>query len=184
MRQSNLDRLSFASNWADAKKPHMATGICSHLTGSQQNTSSISDLQATTPIRTRWKYSNWGYGLCAWLIQVVSGNTWAGFLEKHVFRPLGMRRTFTSEVTGAGNMANAYMCLNNRDASKLPWPESGDGKILERAIGMRSCISDLMVYYRGFVSAAASASLSEPSSSSGVFGRPSFYAGRAYNPVF
>jgi CubicO group peptidase (beta-lactamase class C family) len=132
----------------------------------------ISDLEQIAPLGTKWQYSNWGYALCAWLIQVVSGKTWAQFLEDHIFRPLAMRRTFTKPVTNDLNVANAYMCLQNKDAKQLPWPDGGDGKILEGAIGIRSCINDLLAYYGAFVSAAASGSR-EASLSSAVFVDPS-----------
>ncbi|HEU5180312.1 MAG TPA: serine hydrolase domain-containing protein [Candidatus Polarisedimenticolia bacterium] len=38
-------------------------------------------------------YSNYGYGLAGYLVEVASGKPYADFLQENVFRPLGMSRT-------------------------------------------------------------------------------------------
>ena len=42
---------------------------------------------------TEGRYSNSGYVLLAYIIEQVSGETFAGFLEKHILSPLGLRDT-------------------------------------------------------------------------------------------
>lgn len=42
----------------------------------------------------KWKYSNTGYMLLASIIEKVSGMSYAAYLEKNIFHPLGMKNTF------------------------------------------------------------------------------------------
>lgn len=43
---------------------------------------------------TKWKYSNTGYAVLAFIIEKVSGNSYNDFMANSVFQPLGMRNTF------------------------------------------------------------------------------------------
>ena len=38
----------------------------------------------------RWKYSNLAYAVAGMVIEKVSGETWANYVEKNIFQPLGM----------------------------------------------------------------------------------------------
>lgn len=50
----------------------------------------------------RFEYSNTGYVLLAYLVEVASGQDFGSYLSSHVFGPLGMQRTysFTGRYTG------------------------------------------------------------------------------------
>ena len=43
---------------------------------------------------TKWKYSNTGYAVLAFIIEKVSGESYNDFMLKAIFRPLGMTHTF------------------------------------------------------------------------------------------
>ena len=43
---------------------------------------------------TKWRYSNTGYALLAYIIEKVSGMSYNDFMAVNVFRPLGMNHTF------------------------------------------------------------------------------------------
>ena len=43
---------------------------------------------------TKWKYSNTGYAVLAFIIEKASGDTYNDFMAKTIFRPLGMTHTF------------------------------------------------------------------------------------------
>jgi len=45
----------------------------------------------------RWKYSNSGYFLLGAIIEAVTGQTWADFLQERIFTPLGMTGTFAAD---------------------------------------------------------------------------------------
>ena len=40
---------------------------------------------------TKWNYSNSGYALLGYLIEKVSGESYADFVQKNIFTPLGMK---------------------------------------------------------------------------------------------
>jgi CubicO group peptidase (beta-lactamase class C family) len=44
----------------------------------------------------KYKYNNTGYVVLAWIVEQVSGVPFPLFLEKRIFKPLGMNRTFVS----------------------------------------------------------------------------------------
>ncbi len=50
----------------------------------------MGDRQAAFPPATRWKYSNLAYTIAGMVVEAVSGQTWAAYLQANVFDPLGM----------------------------------------------------------------------------------------------
>ncbi len=48
------------------------------------------DRQAAFPPATRWKYSNLAFTVAGRVVEKVSGETWADYLQHHIFDPLGM----------------------------------------------------------------------------------------------
>jgi CubicO group peptidase (beta-lactamase class C family) len=58
---------------------------------------------------TKWKYSNTGYVLLGFLIHKVTGEFYGDFLQKRIFRPLGMSATrIISEADIVPNRASGY----------------------------------------------------------------------------
>ena len=58
---------------------------------------------------SKWSYSNTGYRLLGKVIETVSGESYRGYLQRHIFDPLGMKRTFTiAEEDQLHNMAIGY----------------------------------------------------------------------------
>lgn len=48
------------------------------------------DRQAAFPPATRWKYSNLAYTVAGMVVEAVSGQSWASYLQANIFDPLGM----------------------------------------------------------------------------------------------
>ena len=46
--------------------------------------------QAAFAPETRWKYSNLAYAIAGQIIEKVSGQTWAEYVQRHIYEPLGM----------------------------------------------------------------------------------------------
>lgn len=50
----------------------------------------MSGRQAAFPPATRWKYSNLAYTVAGMVVEAVSGQSWAAYLQANIFDPLGM----------------------------------------------------------------------------------------------
>ncbi|MFN8580194.1 MAG: serine hydrolase domain-containing protein [Gemmatimonadaceae bacterium] len=48
------------------------------------------DRQAAFPPATRWKYSNLAFTIAGMVVEAVSGERWADYVQRHIFSPLGM----------------------------------------------------------------------------------------------
>lgn len=58
---------------------------------------------------TKWEYSNSGYFLLGYIIEVVTGETYAEYLEKHIFEPLGMTNSlYANDIKLVENRAYGY----------------------------------------------------------------------------
>src|SRR5207253_10426100 len=57
----------------------------------------------------RWSYSNSGYVLLGYLIEKISGESYAQFLQDNIFKPLGMVDSgYDSNSTVIPNRASGY----------------------------------------------------------------------------
>lgn len=62
-------------------------------------------------------YSNYGSAIAGYIVQRVSGEKFADYIDKHIFGPLGMKSaTFREPLTGdrAANMATGYRLVDGR----------------------------------------------------------------------
>jgi D-alanyl-D-alanine carboxypeptidase len=50
----------------------------------------IVDRQSAFPPATRWKYSNLAYSIAGMVVEKVSGEKWADYVDRNIFKPLGM----------------------------------------------------------------------------------------------
>jgi CubicO group peptidase (beta-lactamase class C family) len=51
----------------------------------------MTERQSPFPPEVRWKYSNLAYAVAGMVIERVSGLSWADYLQRHIFDPLGMK---------------------------------------------------------------------------------------------
>src|SRR5256885_548325 len=49
--------------------------------------------QAAYPPEVRWKYSNLGFTVAGMIVEAVSGEKWADYVQAHIFNPLGMSQS-------------------------------------------------------------------------------------------
>jgi CubicO group peptidase (beta-lactamase class C family) len=83
----------------------------------------------------KYSYSNSGYFLLALIIEKVSGMSYKEFIEKEVFRPLGMYHSYvlTETDTVIPNRVNGYYGNWQKDMDDLNCRVPGDGNIYTTA---------------------------------------------------
>jgi CubicO group peptidase (beta-lactamase class C family) len=90
---------------------------------------------------TDWAYTNTEYYLLAYIIQTVSGESYADFLTHHLFQPLGMNATGIAPTLAViPEMAEGYA----RDGKSLRHREYFDRSLEIGAGGIYSTVSDML----------------------------------------
>ena len=87
------------------------------------------ELEPSAPFRAKYGYSNLMFLAAGLVIEEVSGQPWAEFVETRIFKPLHMTRTVASvrDLSSQGNFATPHKTLLAGDASSktlsdpLPW---------------------------------------------------------------
>ena len=60
---------------------------------------SLSTLKLSHPVGTAFEYSNLNYNLLGLVVEAASGETYADYVQRHVFAPLEMRHSHASQAT-------------------------------------------------------------------------------------
>ncbi|MEQ8312150.1 MAG: serine hydrolase domain-containing protein [Sphingopyxis sp.] len=93
---------------------------------------------------TQYSYSNGGYLLLAEIVERVSGMAFADYAQRHILKPLGMKRSFfmNDAPPAAANVAHGYVPQKDGFAIRDTYPTfSGSG-------GLMTSINDLARYDR------------------------------------
>ncbi len=69
----------------------------------------LAQAQLNAPVGSRFQYFNTGYSTLAYLVELVSGQPYADYLQDHVFGPLGMASTTADPATA--DVAQGYTRL-------------------------------------------------------------------------
>jgi CubicO group peptidase (beta-lactamase class C family) len=64
---------------------------------SEEFVAALRRIELVAPVGTRYTYCSGNYNVLGRVIEVVSGQSYASYIEQHVFAPLDMRHSFTSE---------------------------------------------------------------------------------------
>ncbi len=95
--------------------------------------------QAAYPPEVRWKYSNLGFTIAGMIVEAVSGEKWAGYVQKHIFDPLGMNGSSVDrEVEGLATGYGRRMPDGSR--KKMPFV---DARAMAPATGITSNVEDM-----------------------------------------
>jgi CubicO group peptidase (beta-lactamase class C family) len=89
---------------------------------------------------TKWKYSNLGFTLAGEIVEAVSGERYAEYIERHILRPLGMKSSTVVPTAGMAGLATGFgrrMPDGNREV--LPFTDCRD---LAPAAGLASNVED------------------------------------------
>ncbi|MGH8145826.1 MAG: serine hydrolase [Rhodanobacteraceae bacterium] len=101
----------------------------------------------------KFKYSNSGYEVLGYIIEKVSGETYAQFLQQHIFKPLGMTDSgYDSSHPTAKNHAQGY---GTYDDTKKKYPRAPfvDMSVPFSAGALYSTVRDLYTWDRALAAA-------------------------------
>lgn len=105
---------------------------------------------------SKWQYSNSGINTLGRIVEVVSGMSFAEFMEKRLFKPLGMQRTtFWPNKSQAGRLAKSYEPgPNNQGLAETSLSFMRGGALTDRgrtpipAGGLFSTAEDVAKFYQ------------------------------------
>ena len=97
------------------------------------------DRQAAFAPSVRWKYSNLAYAVAGMVIEQVSGERWADYVDRHIFKPLGMLASSVDQnVPGLAVPYGRRMPDGTREV--LPFV---DARGMASATGVTSNVEDM-----------------------------------------
>ena len=117
----------------------------------EQIRATVPHQEAVLPPETRWTYSNLGLALAGNIVEVVSGQDYAAYIQQHILDPLGMQSTYvTSPEPQHPQLATGYgRRLPNGIRHASPFT---DCQGMTPAANMSSTVEDLarfaMLQYR------------------------------------
>jgi D-alanyl-D-alanine carboxypeptidase len=95
--------------------------------------------QAAFAPDVRWKYSNLAYSVAGMVVEAVSGEKWADYVERHIYQPLGM--TSSSVDRNVDGLAVGYG-RRMPDGSRAVMPFV-DARGMASATGITSTVEDM-----------------------------------------
>lgn len=94
---------------------------------------------------TAWRYNNSGYIILGYIIEEISGKSYADFIASTIFKPLGMQNSYYGSKTKfIKNRASGYMPSENgyRNANYI-------SMTLPYAAGsLMSCVDDMLLWHK------------------------------------
>jgi CubicO group peptidase (beta-lactamase class C family) len=63
----------------------------------------LSTVVLTHPVGSQFEYSNLKYILLGLIVEAASGESYADYIYNHIFVPLGMRHSYTSQAMAKQN---------------------------------------------------------------------------------
>jgi CubicO group peptidase (beta-lactamase class C family) len=99
----------------------------------------VTSHQAAFAPEVRWKYSNLGFTIAGMVVEKISGETWATYIQEHIFNPLGM--TSSSVDRQVEGLATGYgVRMPDGSRAKMPFV---DARAMGAATGITSTVEDM-----------------------------------------
>lgn len=121
----------------------------------EQAVRALAQAQLTAPVGTKHQYFNLGYSVLSYIIEIVSGQTYAEYVGQHILVPLGMTAS-TADPFHAPNLSPGYTRLFGFAVpmrEDIPLYGVGDGYIVSTAEDMARYAIAVMGDGAGLVSA-------------------------------
>ena len=135
-------------SWAD----NLVIGSDNNIiASSKDSTTWINDQSILRPFRGRFSYRNVAFDIAGKVIENVSGRSNHDFVQKRIFDPLGMSRSFLkTPAPDIDNVSKCYNALVDLSTTPITCSRAGDDWHMAATAGLRSCVSDLMKLYSAF----------------------------------
>ena len=78
----------------------------------------LSTLKLNRPVGSKWEYSNYNFNLLGLIVEVVSGESYADYIQNHIFNPLQMSHSYSSKATAQQN----GLAMGHRHWFSFPFP--------------------------------------------------------------
>ena len=78
----------------------------------------MSTLKLTRPVGSAFEYSNLNYNLLGLIVEAASGESYADYIQHHIFAPLEMRHSYTSQAMAKQN----GLAVGHRYWFAVPFP--------------------------------------------------------------
>jgi CubicO group peptidase (beta-lactamase class C family) len=83
----------------------------------------LSTLKITRPVGSKCEYSNLNYNILGLIVEAASGELYAGYIQNHIFNPLGMSHSYTSKAAAKQNgLAIGYRHWFGHPVPAPNWP--------------------------------------------------------------
>jgi CubicO group peptidase (beta-lactamase class C family) len=89
--------LSTVSGWAPLADFDKSPGA------GERQARALATLQLTRPVGSAFAYSNMNYNLLGLIVEAISGESYAAYVQTHIFGPLDMRHSYTTRSEAAQN---------------------------------------------------------------------------------
>jgi len=99
----------------------------------------VKDHAAAYSPEVRWKYSNLGFTIAGMVVETVSGEKWADYVQRHIFDPLGMRSSSVDKPV-AGLATGYGKRMPDGSRAKMPFV---DARAMGAATGITSNVEDM-----------------------------------------
>jgi CubicO group peptidase (beta-lactamase class C family) len=120
-----------------------ATSGDTHDSALEDRVRALRDAELTEPVGTTWQYSNANYWTLGMIVQAVSGQSYETYIQQHIFDPLQMRNSYTSDTDAEqhGLPTGHRYWYGFPVASELPFDRGGLG-----SAGLSSSAQDMTRY--------------------------------------
>jgi CubicO group peptidase (beta-lactamase class C family) len=99
----------------------------------------MADRQAAFAPQVRWKYSNLAYAVAGLIIEEASGQRWVDYIERNIFRPLGMHNS-SVDIDVAGLAVGYGRRMPDDSRAIMPFTDS---RGMAAATGITSTVEDM-----------------------------------------
>jgi CubicO group peptidase (beta-lactamase class C family) len=101
----------------------------------------LSTLKLDRPVGSKWEYSNLNYNLLGLIVEAASGESYPDYIQNHMFNPLGMSHSYTSQEVAKQNglaVGHRYWFAHPFAVGNMPIPHGSlpSGQLISSAEDM------------------------------------------------